>query len=161
MKTWIVLFTAALISVMLTVCAVPQVRQDGDGVAGKQSTLAVPDADVDPETPQEEAAGGQILQPRPSDTAQAGDIGGIRPEFREAMDRCEAFFDEYAEFMEKYQSADDAIGMLADYADYLDRYVETMEEMEAVGQEELSEEELVFYMQVMLRIQEKLSGTLN
>ena len=104
---------------------------------------------------------GQILQSRPSDTAQAGDIGGIRPEFREAMDRCEAFFDEYAEFMEKYQSADDAIGMLADYADYLDRYVETMEEMEAVGQEELSEEELVFYMQVMLRIQEKLSGTLN
>lgn len=50
----------------------------------------------------------------------------IRPEFKEAMDNYEAFFDEYCEFMKKYNESDDTTSLLADYASYMVKYTDTM-----------------------------------
>lgn len=81
----------------------------------------------------------------------------IDPEFKEAMDSYEAFFDEYCEFMEKYSETDDTTGMLADYADYMTKYAEMMEKMNAIDQDELSTAETAYYVEVTTRITQKLA----
>ena len=54
---------------------------------------------------------------------------GIRPEFKEAMDSYEAFFDEYIAFMKEYANAgpEDMLDMMGDYTEYLKQYAEAME----------------------------------
>lgn len=80
----------------------------------------------------------------------------IRPEFKEAMDSYEAFFDEYIAFMQKYTTSDDTMGMLADYATYMTQYVEMMGKMEAVEDDDLSAAEAAYYLEVTTRISQKL-----
>ena len=72
------------------------------------------------------------------------------------MDSYEEFFDEYYEFMKKYTNSDDATSMLTDYADYMAKYAETMEKMEAINQDELSTAEAAYYAEVSSRISQKL-----
>lgn len=83
---------------------------------------------------------------------------GIRPEFQEAMDSYEAFFDEYVSFMKEYENAsqDDVLGMMDEYTDYLKQYAETMSKMEALDDGDLSTEEALYYAEVTSRISKKL-----
>lgn len=85
------------------------------------------------------------------------DVNGIRPEFKEVMDTYEAFFDEYCEFMKKYNSAEDSTSMLLDYTNYLTKYTEVMEKLDEISDEELSDAELLYYTEVMTRISQKLT----
>lgn len=80
----------------------------------------------------------------------------IRPEFKEALDSYEAFFDEYIAFMEKYAESDDAMGMLADYTNYLMQYADMMEKLQALDDDDLSTAEAAYYVEVMSRIEQKL-----
>ena len=84
---------------------------------------------------------------------------GISPEFKEAMDSYEAFFDEYVAFMKKYNNAssEDVLGMISDYNDYLRQCTETMEKIEAIDEDELSAEEALYLSEVSLRISQKLA----
>ena len=84
------------------------------------------------------------------------EVDGIRPEFKETMDSYEAFFDEYVVFMQEYKEADDVMAMLGDYTDMMVRYAEAMSALEQLGEEELSEEETIYYAEVMSRITKKL-----
>jgi len=81
---------------------------------------------------------------------------GIDPEFKEAMDKYEEFFDEYVEFMKKYKESTDTSEMMDDYLDYMEDYAETMEALEDIEDEELTDEELKYYTDTMLRINKKL-----
>ena len=83
---------------------------------------------------------------------------GIRPEFQEAMDSYEAFFDEYIAFMLEYNAADteDMLTMMSSYTSYMEQYVETMGKFEALNSEELSTEEALLYAEVSSRISAKL-----
>ncbi len=87
---------------------------------------------------------------------------GIDPEFKAAMDSYEAFFDEYIDFMKKYESAsdDELIEMMAEYNRYLSQYIETTEKIEAIDEDELTSEELQYYLEVTTRINGKLAGIL-
>ena len=102
----------------------------------------------------------QAPAPENSDSADIADASGVTPEFKEMMDAYEAFFDEYIEFMQKYAGADSvsALGMAADYADYMSRYVETMQKLEALDQSELSNADLLYYTDVYARIMKKLAA---
>lgn len=80
----------------------------------------------------------------------AGD--GIRPEFREAMESYEAFFDDYAEFMQAYAESDDTLSMLGEYADFVAKYAELTADFEAIDESELSDAEAMYYAEVSLRI---------
>ena len=76
------------------------------------------------------------------------------------MDEYEAFFDSYVEFMKKYKNADasDLASMMVDYTTYMTEYTETMEALEKIeDDEDLSNEELVYYTEVMGRINTKLA----
>lgn len=81
---------------------------------------------------------------------------GIRPEFQEAMDSYEAFFDEYIAFMKSYQESANPASMMKDYLDYMTQYAETMDKLSKLGEEELSEQEALYYAEVSLRINQKL-----
>lgn len=92
----------------------------------------------------------------PSAESSSPTADGIRPEFKEAMDSYEKFFDEYIEFMNKYSESDNPTSMLLDYASYMAQFTEAMEKMDAVGEDELSTEELLYYTEVCSRINQKL-----
>ena len=112
-------------------------------------------------TPEEESKDEEIIDEEPVDYDYEDDFElteGIRPEFKEAMDSYEAFFDEYIEFMNKYSEADtsEMITLLADYTEYMTEFAEAMEEFEELDYQDMSTEEAIYYMEVYSRITAKL-----
>lgn len=84
-------------------------------------------------------------------------VDGMRPEFREAMDSYEAFFDEYIAFMDKYAESDGSdLSLLADYASYMSRYADMMTDFEAWNNEDMNAAEAAYYLEVQTRINQKL-----
>ncbi len=79
----------------------------------------------------------------------------IRPEIKEAIDSYEAFFDEYCAFMQKYQESNGDLSLMGDYADYLARYADMLQKFEAMENEDLTDAELAYYVEVSGRIMEK------
>ena len=86
---------------------------------------------------------------------------GVTPEFKEAMDKYEAFFDEYAAFMQAIDENPGNLGLLLQYSVMLERYAETMEALDAIGEEELSDADSMYYLQTMTRIEAKLLGVMQ
>ena len=82
---------------------------------------------------------------------------GIRPEFKDTMDSYEAFFKEYVDFLKKYESSGNALGMLSDYMDYISKYAEMSEKLNSLKISDLSHEETAYYLEVTARITELLS----
>lgn len=97
-----------------------------------------------------------IGEAAPIDTLAPTPTVGIRPEFKAAMDSYEEFFDEYVEFMKKFNNSDDMTSMLAEYSEYLTQYAETMEALSAIDDGSLSPEEAAYYLEVSTRINQKL-----
>ena len=81
----------------------------------------------------------------------------VTPEFKAAMDSYEEFFDEYVEFMKKYQESDDPVSMMSDFADYMTRYSEFMTKLDEIDEDSLSDADLIYYTEVSARILKKLS----
>lgn len=99
----------------------------------------------------------------PAGAAPGGEDGGaaapgVSPDFKALMDSYEAFFNEYAAFMEKYQSANNSADMMMDYLSFLGRYAETMEKLNEIDTDSLSAADLAYYTQVMARISADLMG---
>ncbi len=98
--------------------------------------------------------------PSPSPAAAAKDApaDGIRPEVREFLDAYEACMNEYADFMQKYNSADSdsVVSMLGDYYSILARYSEFAEKMEDFDEKSLSAAETAYYLEVMNRVSQTL-----
>ena len=80
----------------------------------------------------------------------------VNPEFKEMMDSYEAFFDEYVEFMKKYNNSDDVLSMMDDYSDYLTKYTDYMDKLYNVDAENMSEADAYYYVEVSTRILDKL-----
>lgn len=80
----------------------------------------------------------------------------IRPDFKKAMDSYEDFFESYCEFMKKYQANPTDLGLLTEYAKFMQQYAETMEEMENLKSDDLNAAELVYYTEVNARITKML-----
>ena len=84
----------------------------------------------------------------------------IRPEFKEAMDSYEAFFDEYVDFMKLYQGDPTNLDLLLGLSDMLTREAEMMEEFDDWQDEDLNSAELAYYLEVQARIYRKLGEVL-
>ena len=83
-------------------------------------------------------------------------VDGMRPEFKEAIDSYEAFFDEYCEFMKKYNESPNDLTLLTQYAEYIAQYTDTMSKMEALDDGEMNDAETKYYAEVTSRINQKL-----
>lgn len=81
---------------------------------------------------------------------------GIRAEVKEAIDSYEAFMDEYCSFMKKYSENPTDLTLLSDYADYIGKYTEAMKNFETLGDNEMNEAELAYYIEVSARVSAKL-----
>ena len=83
---------------------------------------------------------------------------GVTPEFKQLMDNYEAFFDEYIAFMEKLEndSDEDDLSSLEDYFSMIEKESRIMSEMEAIDESELSDADAAYYLEVTMRIYQKL-----
>ena len=80
----------------------------------------------------------------------------LRPAFKEAMDSYEAFYDEYCDFMKKYQENPTDAKLLAEYSDMLIQLSEMDKEFADWEDENLTKEELAYYSEVSNRVTQKL-----
>lgn len=85
-----------------------------------------------------------------------GLVDGMRPEFKEAMDSYEAFYDEYCDIMKRYMANPTDLGLLSSYTDMLTKASEMSEKFEAWEDNEMNEAELKYYLDVNNRVTKKL-----
>lgn len=82
---------------------------------------------------------------------------GLRPSFKAAMDSYEAFYDDYCDFMRLYDSDASSITLLADYTAMVLKAAYAAETFEA-WDDDLSDAELKYYIDVNYRVTQKLLG---
>ncbi len=109
-------------------------------VETETGTEATPETEVEPQPEVEN-------EPSPD---------GIRQEFKEAMDSYEAFYTEYCDFMESYSENPADLTLLTQYADMLAKAEEMNEAFEAWDEDDLSSEELKYYLDVNNRVMKML-----
>lgn len=83
-------------------------------------------------------------------------INGMRPEFKEAMDDYEAFYDEYCEFMKEYKENPSDLKLIAQYGKLMIKLAEMDESFAKWNEEDLNNTELKYYIEVNSRIAQKL-----
>lgn len=83
-------------------------------------------------------------------------VDGMRPEFKEAMDSYEAFYNEYCDILKKYTEDPTNTEVLADYTDMVAKSAEMLEKFEAWENDGLNDAELQYYLEVNNRITQKL-----
>lgn len=83
---------------------------------------------------------------------------GVRPEFKEAVDSYEGFFDEYCSFMERYTKSENPLGMMNDYINFLSRYQTMLQKFSAIANTDMNEAEALYYQRAYERIMRKISG---
>lgn len=83
-------------------------------------------------------------------------VDGMRPEFKEAMDSYEAFYDEYCDFMKKYYANPTDLKLLTEYANMLQKSSEMGQKFEAWENDEMNDAELKYYLDVNTRVMQKL-----
>lgn len=94
----------------------------------------------------------------PDHNENIGDVAdGIRSEFREAMDSYEAFYTEYCVFMKEYNENPADLTLLTKYADMLAKLEEVNEAFDEWDEEELTNEELKYYLDVNNRVWKMLA----
>lgn len=82
---------------------------------------------------------------------------GVDSDLKAFLDSYESFMDEYVEFMKKYQSdSGNALGMMNDYLTILTKYEEFAQKADSYNQDEMSKEDLAYYLDSMNRIQKKM-----
>ncbi|MBQ9392457.1 MAG: hypothetical protein IJU18_00505 [Oscillospiraceae bacterium] len=150
MKKLVSIVLAGILLANLCACSISDIRE-------RRALREQPDSSVvqtQPDSePQEEAT------PDPAPAASEEPVvpsGGIRQEFKDLLASYEAFFDEYVLFMQDYYQNSSSLEMLVKYAEFLSKYSEAMEALEEIEEEDLSDEEEIYYAEVMLRISQKL-----
>ena len=94
-------------------------------------------------------------EPEPDPEPVKEETGGIRPEIKEAIDAYESFIDEYIAFMKTYAESENSLALLADYVKFaakLEEYDHKMDKLE----EELTDEEDIYFLEVLNRCNVKL-----
>ena len=89
-------------------------------------------------------------------TEDKKDNNSIDPEFKAAMDSYEKFMDEYVAFMKKYKSNPGDLSLLTDYANYMSKYADFVEDFEKWEDEEMNAAETAYYIDVQARVSKKL-----
>lgn len=85
----------------------------------------------------------------------------IRPEFKEAMDSYEAFYDEYCDVMKKYKENPTDTEILDDYLDMLEKGNEMSEKFAEWENGDMNDAELKYYLDVYNRVNKKLIDVLE
>ena len=90
-------------------------------------------------------------------TKPAKASSGVNADFKETMDSYEEFFNDYVDFMKKYENSDDVTSMMTDYADYMSKYSDMMGKLDSIDTDSLSADDYAYYVEVNARITKKLA----
>lgn len=90
------------------------------------------------------------------DEADGDLINGMRPEFKEAMDSYEAFYDEYCEFMKEYNDNSGDLKLLLKYTELMSKMVQMNQAFEKWDEDGMNDAELKYYLEVNNRVTQKL-----
>lgn len=112
------------------------------------SKAPIPSANSSPETSKS-----NTTEESKKDTS---DDDSLSPDFKAAMDSYEKFMDEYVAFMKNYMENPTDLGLLADYADFMSKYADFVEDFEKWEDEDLNTVELAYYIDVQARVSKKL-----
>lgn len=83
-------------------------------------------------------------------------VDGMRPEFKEAMDSYEAFYDEYCDFLQEYEKNPTDLKLIMEYAGMVSKLADMEEKFEAWNDGDLNNAEMKYYLEVTNRISQKL-----
>ena len=83
-------------------------------------------------------------------------VDGMRPEFKEAMDSYEEFYEEYCEVLKQYMEDPTDLAVLTQYSDLMQQSIEMAEKFEEWDNGELNTEELKYYVEVNGRVTQML-----
>ena len=106
------------------------------------------------EEQKEENEEGESKQEEESDDKK-NTSAGLRPEIKAAIDSYEEFMDEYIELMQEIGKNPSDAALLAKYAEFVAKSAEVSEKFEALD-EDLTEEESLYYAEVALRVEGKM-----
>lgn len=119
---------------------VPEVQEEPE----EPEILDLPEESEEPEVPQEPEL-----------------VDGMRPDFKAAMDSYEAFYDEYCDFLTRYQENPMDLRLLADYAVMMTRLSEMEAAFDAWDADDMNAVESAYYFEVSARVLQKLSAVSN
>lgn len=98
----------------------------------------------------------QNEKPKETKAEEENENSGIRPEFKAQIDSLEEYFNKYIEFMISYKESENTMALIGEYAEFMTSYVENMNKLEKLKTDDISSEELEYYLSVLNRINEKL-----
>ena len=124
------------------------------------TTVQTTEEDEDDEDDEEETTESEEDEMSDDDIRKAvedGDYSLVSKKFKKQMDDYEAFYDEYIQFMKKYNSGKgDATKMLNDYNKLIKKEKKWLKSMEAIDVDELSTADEAYYLLVTARVEGKL-----
>jgi len=135
------------------------IRYVGNNVMSINIDAPDDDSSNDASTPSTEESTPDTTEKEPE--KDNTDKGGLDPDFKAAMDSYEKFMDEYVTFMKKYKDNPSDLGLLADYADYMSKYADFVEDFEKWEDEEMNAAETAYYIEVQSRVSKKLLEVAN
>ena len=83
-------------------------------------------------------------------------VDGMRPEFKEAMDSYEEFYDEYCDIIKKYSKNPSDMKLLSEYTNMLTKASKMEKKFDAWKNNDMNNEELKYYLEVNNRITKKI-----
>lgn len=138
-------------NIMLVSVDEPDEKASDDTKAITETESAI---ETETESATETEASSSTESPENSGTSES--VDGIRPEFKEAMDSYEAFYDDYCDFMIKYKANPTDMKLIAEYSDMMKKLTDMDEKFNAWEGNDLSAEELKYYLDVHSRITQKI-----
>lgn len=145
------------LTMLLTAMACGEVKTPPQTQAPETQALTqTPETEAPATAAPTEAPETQAPTEVPETEAPETEASGIREEFKEAMDSYESFVNDYVEFMKKYKENPDDLSLLSDYTGYLSKYTDLTQKFDAWESEDLTSEELAYYIDVQASATKKL-----
>lgn len=91
-----------------------------------------------------------------AETREPTQTTGLRPEFKEAMDAYEAFYEEYCDFFTEYEKDPTDLTLITKYGELMEKALEAEEAFAAWEEDELNDQELKYYLDVSNRVMQKM-----
>ena len=94
-------------------------------------------------------------------TTKKQSSSSVSSDFKKTMDEYEKFMDKYIDFMNKYKENPSDLGLLADYAKMMSDYADYCDEIDNIDEDELSDADLAYMLEVTNRVNQKLIDELD
>lgn len=173
LKRWLVAMAVIVVGAMAISACGGGSRSTSSGGGNASSNYGKNDASSSTEAQQQDAAAEPAPAPEQDPAAAAepapapepvpepapeepANEGGLRPDFKAAMDSYETFMDEYVAFMKKYNENPSDLELMSEYADYMVKCADCVNKFEKWDSEGMNGEELAYYTEVQARVMKKL-----